>query len=101
MATPTQTDPQFKLRMTADLKAKIEDAAAKNNRSMNAEIVHRLERSFVTDDYAGFDSEMLEYQADRISSLKKLLSLLPDLAKEIEGLEIATKHAKDRQELDK
>lgn len=46
MAQPSQTDPQFKLRMPADLKSAIESASAKNNRSMNAEIVARLEQSF-------------------------------------------------------
>lgn len=46
MAQPLQTDPQFKLRMPAELKGAIESAASKNNRSMNAEIVARLEQSF-------------------------------------------------------
>lgn len=43
MAAPKQTDPQFKLRMTPQIKDGIEKAAGKNNRSMNAEIVARLE----------------------------------------------------------
>ena len=46
MATPKQTDPQFKLRLTPELKNSIETAASANNRSMNAEIVARLEESF-------------------------------------------------------
>lgn len=46
MAPPKQTDPQFKLRMTPEIKERIEAAAAKNNRSMNAEILRRLEDSF-------------------------------------------------------
>ena len=40
-----RTDPQFNVRMPADLKEKIEDAAKKNGRSMNAEIVYRLQQS--------------------------------------------------------
>lgn len=36
----------FGLRMQPDLKAKIEEAAAANNRSLNAEITTRLEASF-------------------------------------------------------
>ena len=40
-----RTDPQFNVRMPADLKEKIEEAAKKNGRSMNAEIVYRLQRS--------------------------------------------------------
>lgn len=43
MAPPKQTDPQFKLRLPPELKERIEDAAEKNNRSMNAEIIARLD----------------------------------------------------------
>ena len=43
---PKQTDPQFKLRMTPEIKEAVEKAAIKNNRSMNAEILARLEQSF-------------------------------------------------------
>lgn len=46
MVQPTQTDPQFKLRFPADLKTRVEHAAAENNRSMNAEIVAALEEKF-------------------------------------------------------
>lgn len=46
MATPKQTDPQFKLRLPFALKEKIEAAASQNNRSINAEMVDRLETSF-------------------------------------------------------
>lgn len=43
---PKQTDPQFKLRMTPAIKDAIEAAATGNGRSMNAEILARLEASF-------------------------------------------------------
>ncbi len=39
-------DPKFMLRMPADLKARVEEAARAVGRSMNAEIVQRLEQSF-------------------------------------------------------
>lgn len=42
---PKQTDPQFKLRMTPEIKDAIEAAAARNSRSMNAEILARLQAS--------------------------------------------------------
>lgn len=42
---PKQTDPQFKLRMTPEIKEAIEAAAKANNRSMNAEILSRLSDS--------------------------------------------------------
>lgn len=40
---------QFKLRMREELRAKIESAAAQSGKSMNAEIVDRLEASFRDD----------------------------------------------------
>ncbi|MFT8711442.1 Arc family DNA-binding protein [Komagataeibacter rhaeticus] len=39
-------DPHFKVRMPPALKDRIEKAARESNRSMTAEIVHRLEESF-------------------------------------------------------
>lgn len=41
-----QTDPQYKLRLPEELKQKIEEAAVAARRSMNAEIVSRLQASF-------------------------------------------------------
>lgn len=41
-----QTDPQFKLRIPAALKALLEEAARSNKRSATAEIIDRLEASF-------------------------------------------------------
>ena len=41
----SREDPQFKLRMTPELRAAIEQEAKANNRSMNAEIVAKLEES--------------------------------------------------------
>jgi Arc-like DNA binding domain len=38
--------PDMKVRLSADLRLKIEDAARRNNRTMNSEIVARLEQSF-------------------------------------------------------
>ena len=41
-----RTDPQFNLRVPIELKQKVEDAAKESGRSINAEAVHRLEKSF-------------------------------------------------------
>jgi hypothetical protein len=41
-----QTDPQYKLRLPQQLKEQIESAASESGRSMNAEIVARLQESF-------------------------------------------------------
>lgn len=51
-------DPQMKLRLPADLKAWVEDAAKKSNRSLNAEIVHRLEQSFSNEVFIKADDDM-------------------------------------------
>jgi uncharacterized protein (DUF1778 family) len=39
-------DRQLKLRLTDEMKALVTEAARANGRSVNAEIVHRLEQSF-------------------------------------------------------
>ncbi len=41
-----RTDPQLNLRLPADLKEKLEDAATSNNRTLTAETVDRLTASF-------------------------------------------------------
>jgi hypothetical protein len=42
----SRTDPQFKLRVPPALRIQIEQAAQAARRSMNAELVIRLEASF-------------------------------------------------------
>jgi hypothetical protein len=42
----SRTDPQFKLRIPAALRAQVEQSAQAARRSLNAEIVIRLESSF-------------------------------------------------------
>lgn len=42
----SRTDPQFKLRMPAALRAQVDQSAKAARRSLNAEIVIRLESSF-------------------------------------------------------
>lgn len=42
----TTNPPDMKIRISANLRQQIEDAAKRNNRTMNGEIVARLEKSF-------------------------------------------------------
>lgn len=72
-----QADPQFKLRFPTPLKEAIERAAHRNNRSMNAEIIARLEQT------------LLPSLADRLRSLiaqindaRPLHPILPSLIAE-------------------
>lgn len=41
-----QTDPQFKLRLPANLKERLDQAAGEHEKTLTAEIVARLEKSF-------------------------------------------------------
>lgn len=44
--TKAHENPQMKIRLSATLKELIEQSAKENNRTMNAEIVSRLEATF-------------------------------------------------------
>lgn len=54
----SREDPQFKLRMSEELRAQIAEAAQSYGRSMNAEIVARLESSFPP---VPLENRMLDY----------------------------------------
>ncbi|HAT7704158.1 Arc family DNA-binding protein [Enterobacter hormaechei] len=45
----SREDPQLRIRLPIELKEKIEEASRANNRSMNAEIVRRLDSSFLAE----------------------------------------------------
>lgn len=63
---PMANIPPFGLRMQPDLKTRVEDAARANNRSLNAEIIDRLERSFAADEERNdFDRLINFYDADQ------------------------------------
>jgi Arc-like DNA binding dprotein len=47
MPRMSRTDPQMSIRLPGDLKPRLVEAAQANGRTINAEIVNRLERSFV------------------------------------------------------
>lgn len=68
MKTPA---PDFKLRLPPELRAQIDDAAKRNSRSVNGEIVARLEASFVTP----ADWELGELRAE-LASVKAQLKTL-------------------------
>lgn len=64
MARPKQSDPQFKLRIPEELKARITAAAEANNRSVSSEILEVLEVAFPPPDadVAEMVSELNELQ---------------------------------------
>lgn len=77
-------DPQFRIRLPADLKSWVERHAAVNNRSLNAEIVHILtmERSRLHED-VGPAEEVSQGEA---LHLHEMFEKLDRLASEVEEL---------------
>lgn len=75
-------DPQLKLRLPVELKARIEAAASTSGRSINAEIVQRLEASFPAASSFGSPAQMGEYRdlAGRLlgERQQKLLALMAE-----------------------
>lgn len=55
--------PQFKLRLPADLKDRLETAAAEKDRTLTAEIVARLEASFTANEDLVDTFKLLIHQA--------------------------------------
>lgn len=77
---------QYNLRWSEELKEKIAQSAKEHNRSMNADIVARLEESFEKDDAAEFDKgfvlQVIESQQDQINQLQKMIQ---DLMNQLRG----------------
>lgn len=71
----SREDPQLRIRLPSDLKEKIEEAAKSNNRSMNAEIVQRLEASMLT-----------EIQQDEVISAQEAIQIVSKAKDELSGI---------------
>ncbi|MDW9588689.1 Arc family DNA-binding protein [Sinorhizobium meliloti] len=68
-------DPHFRLRLPEDLKSRIEDAAARNRRTMTSEIIARLESTFSREDVpADVKGIIDEFVHQLITSLDKKTS---------------------------
>lgn len=63
-------DPQLKLRLTEEMKAKVTEAAKASGRSVNAEIVARLE--------ASFDAKETKSARDIIADIQAALHAMQD-----------------------
>jgi hypothetical protein len=66
-------DPQFNLRMSADLRKKVTIAARENNRSVTAEINARLESTFSAEEIYSETTAVREI-IDRADFLLKRLT---------------------------
>lgn len=68
---------QYNLRWSEELRDRISEEAKKNTRSMNQEIIARLEQSFEKEDIAeldkGFVLQVIENQQNQIDQLQKMV----------------------------
>lgn len=68
---------QYNLRWSEELRDRISEEAKKNTRSMNQEIIARLEQSFEKEDIAEFDKgfvlQVIENQQNQIDQLQKMV----------------------------
>lgn len=65
----TSDDIQTNLRLPADLKSKLKAAADASNRSMNAEVVARLEDSFDSAEPPRADDRTLDLFAEKVGQV--------------------------------
>ena len=59
----SRDDPQMKIRLPAELKARIEESAVANKRTMNAEIIARLDASLAIAQWDLFDDKAVDLAA--------------------------------------
>lgn len=71
----SREDPQLRIRLPLELKEKIEEAAKVNSRSMNAEIVQRLDVSFFN-----------EISSDELISAEDAINIVNKAKEEISGI---------------
>lgn len=102
-------DPHFRLRIPAELKVEIEQAALDHKRSINAEIIERLERSF-SDDFVPQEELLTRQIAEEkvradayLNVIKTLTNFIadaagrdPDTVTAIAGLMHSLEHEPDK-----
>ncbi|GEP11127.1 Arc family DNA-binding protein [Methylobacterium gnaphalii] len=75
-------DPQMKLRMPVELRDRIADLAAESGRSMNAEIVVRLQKSITQDFGPAFDKQTEDFLARPNLTTEDLVNQIKFMADE-------------------
>jgi hypothetical protein len=65
----TREDPQIKLRLPAELKDTLAAAAEENNRSLNAELIIRLEESLGIRTSGHVDEHTLDLFAEKVGQV--------------------------------
>lgn len=85
--TDTHKTIQYNLRITEELRERLKKSADFHNRSMNADIVARLEQTFTTQTIAPVGiapPSSIEQKLDKIS--QDITDALSDIMKEIQSL---------------
>lgn len=76
MCAMARDDPHLRLRIPESLKDQVEASAKANNRSMNAEIISRLERSFDVDDgLVGLETRVANIEENETETYRRLEEL--------------------------
>lgn len=73
-----RTDPQFNFRIPADLLDKLRASQKVSGRSLTAELVYRLERSFDLETRTSLQGKMIELQDKRAASDEEMISMLAE-----------------------
>ncbi len=71
----SREDPQLRIRLPIELKEKIEEASRANNRSMNAEIVQRLDSTF-----------LVEVSDDKVLSVEEAIQIVSKARDELSAI---------------
>ena len=69
----SRTADKFVLRMPDGMRSRIEKLAGENQRSMNGEMIMRLERSFVATDLVAQQQLLIQQLSTRIQEFEVLL----------------------------
>ena len=83
----SQTPPDMKVRLSAELRRRVEEAARENNRTLNSEIVFRLEASF-GDVSPSRDGALVDRLAELERSQIVLLGAFGALAEKVDKLSV-------------
>ncbi|MHB0766489.1 Arc family DNA-binding protein [Stutzerimonas sp. NM35] len=66
----SRTADKFVVRLPDGLRGRIFDVSARNNRSMNSEIVHRLERSIAVEVELDHQKDLVRILAARLDEME-------------------------------
>ncbi len=83
-----RTDPQANLRIPAELKARLEDAARDARRSLNAEIVARLQESFAPREPVTVRINLTAGEETKMKDIQAALELLKPGIGADQGIEL-------------